>query len=106
MNPDLTAYPKFKKQYTPKELEQCFTPTLEEKLLAEQHTQSHSPTHLLYFMLLLKSYQCLGKPIALKQIPDDVKEHIASRMQHISQKFPRSTKKRYLKRKRFIIYTL
>ena len=25
MNPDLTAYPKFKKQYSLKELEQCFT---------------------------------------------------------------------------------
>jgi len=38
MNPDLTAYPKFKKQYSLKELEQCFTLAFEEKLLVEQHT--------------------------------------------------------------------
>jgi TnpA family transposase len=102
MNPDLTAYPKFKKHYSHKELEQCFTPTFEEKLLVEQHTQPDSPIHSFVFMLFLKGYQCLGRPISLKQIPDDVKEHTAQQMQQpnaiIPSKFPRGTKTRYLKR--------
>lgn len=92
MDPNLTAYPKFKDHYSLKELEECFTPTFEEKLLAEQHTQPDSPMHLLVFILFLKSYQCLGRPISLKQIPDDVKEHMAKQMLHpeaiIPEKFP------------------
>lgn len=103
MDPNLTAYPQFKKNYSATELERCFTPTFEEKLLVEEHAQSDFPVHSLIFMLLLKCYQCLGRPVAFKKIPDGVKEHIAQHMHQenqvllqASQDFPRTNRKRYL----------
>ena len=102
MNPKLTAYPEFKRSYSHKELEQCFTPTFEEKLFVEQHAHPDSPVHALIFMLLLKCYQCLGRPISLKKIPDIVKEHVAQQMNQpdyiLPKIFSRATKRRYLKR--------
>ena len=103
-NLNLTAYPQFKKNYSLKELELCFAPTFEEKLLVEEHVQSDSPVHSLIFMLLLKGYQCLGRPFSLKTIPEDVKEYVAQQMHQekdvllqVSQDFSRTNKKRYLK---------
>jgi len=103
MDSNLTAYPQFKKTYSATELDRCFTPTFEEKLLIEECVQTNTPINSLVFMLLLKSYQCLGRPVSLENIPNEVKNHVSQQMNYpddivdqIPESFSATNKQRYL----------
>ncbi len=72
-----TAYPLLKAQYSSKEVLEIFTPTEEEIALMETITRPHLPEKQLGFMMLLKGYQCVGRPIKVDQLPDMVLRHLA-----------------------------
>ncbi len=74
--PDETAYPYLKRRPGERELNEVFTPTLEEIALAEQ-TAPRSPTSRLGVVLLLKPAPWLGDFVQLDEIPQPVVEHIA-----------------------------
>jgi len=54
-----TAYPRFKRVVSARELEASFTPTLDEIAWAQSPTKS--PAHLLGLVLALKCFQRLGR---------------------------------------------
>jgi Domain of unknown function (DUF4158) len=55
---DRTAYPRFKRVVSSRELAESFTPTAEEITWARGRTQTEG--HLLSLVVLLKCYQRLG----------------------------------------------
>nr|WP_115369994.1 DUF4158 domain-containing protein [Yersinia ruckeri] len=58
MQPQDTAYPRFKSRLTPSELERFYTPTEDE--LAFCVTAARSPTTRMGFVILLKTFQRLA----------------------------------------------
>lgn len=72
-----TAYPRFSKhkKLTDKILQTIYTPSQEEILLAEKHTKDSN--NKLKFLFLLKSFQKLGYFLPIKEIPKQIKTHIA-----------------------------
>ncbi len=69
-----TAYPRFKRYYTPNELKNIYTPTTEEKLFATEHTRNDN--NYLNLLVALKSFQRLGYFPKLEQIPLSIINHI------------------------------
>jgi hypothetical protein len=76
---DETAYRQLKATPTERELHELYTPTLDERLLARQHTTG-KPT-LVAFLVLLKTIQHLGYAIALFSVPMPIVSHIAQQME-------------------------
>lgn len=72
-----TAYPRLKPNLTGKELEQNFAPNLRELFLMENYTRKKSSVTKLGFILTLKCYQCLGRPIATNKVPAPIKKYVA-----------------------------
>ena len=71
---DRTAYPRFKRMITTRELADSFTPSNEEIGWARDMTLSDP--HLLALTVWLKSYQRLGYFPKLDEVPQVVVEHV------------------------------
>jgi hypothetical protein len=71
---DRTAYPRFKRVVSARELAESFTPTAEEITWARGRTQTEG--HLLSLVVLLKCYQRLGYFPKLRDVPPLVAGHI------------------------------
>lgn len=69
-----TAYPRFKRTVSDRELHESFTPRRGEIAWARENTRT--PEHLLALVVLLKSYQRLGYFPELSDVPALVIEHI------------------------------
>ncbi len=69
-----TAYPRFKRYFTPKELAEIYTPTQSEIAFAYATTQGTS--HIFNLIVLLKSFQRLGYFPKLSDIPNPLINHI------------------------------
>ncbi len=70
-----TAYPRLKSSYSPKEVNDIYTPTPEELIWAEQNTRGDR-AHL-GLLVLLKTSQRLGYFMPLTEIPGAIIQHIA-----------------------------
>jgi hypothetical protein len=75
---DETAYRQLKAVPTEQELRELYTPTLEERDLARQHTTGKPA--LVAFLALLKTFQHLGYAVALSSVPMPIVSHIAKQM--------------------------
>lgn len=80
MQPSETAYPRFKTRLTPAELDRFYTPTDDE--LAFCANAARTPTTLLGFVVLLKTFQRLGYFVLSNQVPESVIEHIAKAIRY------------------------
>jgi hypothetical protein len=76
---DETAYRRLKATPTDRELRELYTPTLDERLLAQHHTTGK--TAVVAFLVLLKTFQHLGYAIPLTSVPMLIVSHIADQMQ-------------------------
>lgn len=95
-----TAYPRIKPFFTQKELSEVFKPNKEELLLLDSKTKKTSNISRLGFILLLKYYQYLGRPVKIKNIDYFIKEYIAKQL-NISpetnlKKYSKATRKRHI----------
>src|SRR6266567_1172558 len=70
-----TAYPRFKRNLTAKDLAEVYTPTPAERFLAARSTKGSVAE--VGFLVLLKTYQRLGRFIPLSEVPVPILEHIA-----------------------------
>lgn len=75
-----TAYPRIKPHLNYKELAEVFTPTEEELALLNAKTKKTMPISRLGFMILLKCYQYLGRPVKLLTVDESIKKHIAQKL--------------------------
>jgi len=72
-----TAYPQFKSNPTDHELTELYTPTVDEKALATKHAKT-SLVNRLGLLIHLKVFQRLGYFVQLTQVPDSIKQCIAT----------------------------
>ena len=75
-----TAYPRIKPNLSHKEFKEIFTPTEEELCLLNSKTKKTLPVPRLGFMLTLKCYQYLGRPIKVQKIDVPIIKYIAERI--------------------------
>lgn len=80
MQPSDTAYPRFKSRLSQTELDRFYTLTDTERNFCDSTARSRSTR--LGFVLLLKTYQCLGYFVTSNQVPNVIIEHIASSITH------------------------
>ncbi|MGW5105935.1 DUF4158 domain-containing protein [Nocardia sp. NPDC004123] len=73
---DRTAYPRFKRLVSGRELAGSFTPSDAEVASARSHTTSE--VHVLVLLVWLKSYQRLGYFPKLADVPEVVVAHVSS----------------------------
>ena len=71
-----TAYPRFPRTLTLKDLQASFTPRPEEIEWAHQH--SRTPERRLAILVLLKCFEFLRHFPALEAIPAEVVEHVSA----------------------------
>lgn len=71
---DRTAYPRFKRVISGRELAEAFTPTPDEIAWARSRTQTDQ--HFLALVVRLKCYQRLGYFVGLAEVPGVVSEHV------------------------------
>ena len=69
-----TAYPRFKHVPNQKELNEVYTPTLQEIAFAKGATRS--PAYRFKLLVLLKAFQRLGYFPKLEEIPEQIVQHI------------------------------
>src|SRR5919202_1595880 len=69
------AYPRLKSVMTARDLAVAFTPSPDELALARHSAKG--PVAQLGFLLLLKLFQRLGRPVPLVEAPRSVIEHVA-----------------------------
>ena len=69
-----TAYPRLKSHPTERELETIYTPTLEERHLAQRSTKGKAA--YVGFLILLKTFQRLGYPVYVADVPAAITQHI------------------------------
>jgi hypothetical protein len=96
-----TAYPRVKPNFSQKELKEIFTPTEEELFLLKIKTKRTLPVPRLGFMITLKYYQYLGRPIKINNIDEYIKKFIADKV-NVSQdtelmSYNKKTRKRHIK---------
>jgi hypothetical protein len=72
---DDTAYPRLKSHPTRRDLVVVYTPTWEEVALANETAKGTAAR--ICFLVLLKTYQRLGYPIFIADVPTPIVEHIA-----------------------------
>lgn len=75
MQPSDTAYPRLKSRFSQTELDRFYTPTNAELIFCDNTARARSTR--LGFVLLLKTYQCLGYFVTSNQVPTAIIEHIA-----------------------------
>jgi hypothetical protein len=69
-----TAYPRFKRALTTKDLAEVYTPTPQERFLAHQSTKGAVAEA--GFLVLLKTHQRLGRFIPLNEVPFSILDHL------------------------------
>jgi hypothetical protein len=69
-----TAYPRFKRILTAKDLEEVYTPTPQERFLALRSTKGTVAEA--GFLVLLKTHQRLGRFVSLNDVPFSILNHI------------------------------
>ena len=74
-----TAYPRLKSNPSPDALETLYSPTPEEQNLAQRVTRGE--VSRLGFVVLLKTFQTLGYPVQLSQVPERIVTHIAKTLE-------------------------
>ncbi|MBS0351531.1 MAG: DUF4158 domain-containing protein [Proteobacteria bacterium] len=72
-----TAYPRIKPIFSAKELQELFTPTEDKVALLNKYTRKTQFTSRLSFMVTLKRYQYLGRPIEVIKVGEVTKKTIA-----------------------------
>jgi TnpA family transposase len=96
-----TAYPRIKPNLSHKELKEIFTPTEEELILLNSKTKNTLPAARLGFMMTLKCYQYLGRPIGVPKIDIAIRKHIADKLGIDSKLdlsgYDKSARKRHIK---------
>lgn len=75
-----TAYPRIKPNLSRKELKEIFTPTPDELFLLNSKTKRTLSLPRLGFMITLKCYQYLGRPIRVNKVQEFIKNYIASNL--------------------------
>ena len=70
-----TAYPRLKSNPSPEALETLYTPTDEELAFAKQTVRGDLPT--VSFLVLLKTFQTVGYPMQLAQVPTSIIRRVA-----------------------------
>ena len=70
-----TAYPRFKRVLSAKDLEEVYTPTPQERFLA--HRSTKGAVAEAGFLVLLKTHQRLGRFLPLREVPVAILTHIA-----------------------------
>ncbi|MBQ1095040.1 Tn3 family transposase [Streptomyces sp. b94] len=93
-----TAYPRFKRTITSRELHQAFTPGTAE--VAWVRGKARSAEHLLALVVLLKSYQKLGYFPDLSEVPHVVVEHVRGLLELGDEVEPRHDSTRTAARQR------
>jgi TnpA family transposase len=73
-----TAYPRFKKNISAKDLIQVYTPTPEELEVA--HKAAKGEIQVLNYLLLLKTFQRLGYFPKIDEIPTEIVNHISRKL--------------------------
>lgn len=76
---DETAYRQLKAAPTERELRELYTPTLDERQLAREHTTGKPA--LVAFFVLLKTFQHLGYTVALSSVPMPIVAHVAKQLE-------------------------
>jgi len=76
-----TAYPRIKPHLSHKEQQEIFTPTAEELFLLNSKTKKALPISRLGFMITLKCYQYLGRPIKVKKLDASIRKYIAEKIE-------------------------
>jgi TnpA family transposase len=76
VQPSDTAYPRLKSRLSQTELERFYTLTDIERNFCDSTARSRSTRF--GFVLLLKTYQCLGYFVTSNQVPNSIIEHIAA----------------------------
>lgn len=95
-----TAYPRLKSHPTERELEIIYTPTAEERDLAQQSTKGQAA--YIGFLILLKTFQRLGYPVPVSDVPAAIVQHIVVTSQtaitraNLASYDASSTRKRHL----------
>lgn len=69
-----TAYPRLKKKFTQSELQNHYTPTLEEKLFVRENARNEEPQ--LHLLLCLKLFQKLNYFPNLDEVPPNLINHL------------------------------
>ena len=96
-----TAYPRIKPNLTYKELKEIFSPTKEELILLDSRTKKTLPIPRLGFMVTLKCYQYLGRPIKADKVDVSIKNYIAAIIGVDSKldlrNYNKKTRKRHIK---------
>ena len=75
-----TAYPRIKPNLNHKELQEIFAPSDQELALLNRKTKKTLPVPRLGFMILLKCYQYLGRPVMVKKIEPYIIKYIANKL--------------------------
>lgn len=78
-----TAYPRFKRYYTPNELRQIWTPTIEEKNWGLSHTSGE--TNYINLIVLLKVFQRLGYLPLINDVPYQITEHLKKELSLVTE---------------------
>ena len=73
-----TAYPRFKRQFTTKELTDIYTPTKSE--IAFAYATATGERNILNLLVILKSFQRLGYFPSLTDIPLKIINHIRNHL--------------------------
>ncbi len=74
-----TAYPRLKHNPSPTALETLYTPTTEEIALAQRTARGELPT--LSFLVLLKTFQVVGYPVQIAQVPNAIIRRVAKTLE-------------------------
>ncbi|MEM9949574.1 MAG: Tn3 family transposase [Cyanobacteria bacterium P01_D01_bin.36] len=96
-----TAYPRLKSNPSKQALETLYSPTEEEIWLARQRTRGE--TAMLGFLVLLKTFQTVGYPVQVSQVPSAIVKKIASTIKskhssdNLSDYDTSGTRRRHLK---------
>jgi Domain of unknown function (DUF4158) len=75
-----TAYPRFKRILSAKDLEEIYTPTPAERFLTLRSTKGTVAE--IGFLVLLKTHQLLGRFIPLSDVPFSILNHIIKLVDH------------------------
>ena len=96
-----TAYPRMKPVFSAKELKKLFAPTEDEMVLLNKSTRKTRLIPRLGFMVILKYYQYLGRPVRVIKISESIKKTIADTLgidHQIDLKgYDQSTRKRHIR---------
>lgn len=81
-----TAYPRIKQRLTKSELQEFYTPNLEEKFFIRENARNDEPQ--LHLLVQLKCFQRLGYFPNLEDVPDSVIKHLRSALRFKDEIFP------------------